>query len=208
MIPQKYCPNCDRDLPIDAFTPSQRERPNVYCAECQRAYNREYYKANKARLNAMNRAYAEQHKDELREYGRKWRAENETYKGRKPYYQERYQTKRDEIRAYQSARQRQNPELSARRTMRYYARKHGAEGSHSAADWRALREWFGNCCLGCGATKKLEADHVIPLDCGGSDYISNIQPLCRSCNASKGTQTIDYRDPVRLAKFISVYPAP
>lgn len=36
-------------------------------------------------------------------------------------------------------------------------------------------------------------DHVVPVLFGGSNDISNIQPLCRSCNSSKGASTVDYR---------------
>ncbi len=198
----KHCPKCTQDLPIDAFAPSQQDRPNVYCILCQRAYNREYYKANKGRLDPINRSYAIEHEDEMRAYRRAYQDKHpDLYKQRKTYYQDRYQTKRDEIRAYQRVYQKRVPELSARRTMRYYARKMGAEGTHTATEWMALHVWFGNRCLCCGATKKLEADHVVPLGCGGSDDIANLQPLCRSCNASKATQTIDYRDPELLAAF-------
>ena len=39
----------------------------------------------------------------------------------------------------------------------------------------------------------LEADHVVPLTRGGSDDISNSQPLCGSCNRRKFVDTVDYR---------------
>jgi 5-methylcytosine-specific restriction endonuclease McrA len=72
-----------------------------------------------------------------------------------------------------------------------------AEGNHSIAEWEALLQQYGFRCLACGRTEptiKLEADHVVSLFDGGSNAITNIQPLCRSCNARKGIKTIDYRD--------------
>lgn len=203
MIPQQHCPACKKMLPLGAFAPTKQGKNGEKCKECQRAYDRAYYQANKKRRDAVVRAYYERHKKEISEWQRQYRAEHpDLYEKRKPYYDQRYQENREEIRARQQEYCRQHPELSARRTMRYYARKKGAEGNHTAAEWLALRDWFGTQCLCCSATSRLEADHVIPLDRGGSDDISNIQPLCRSCNASKGTQTTDYRDPDLLAAFL------
>lgn len=66
---------------------------------------------------------------------------------------------------------------------------------YTVAEWRALCAQHKHRCLSCGKKARLAADHVIPLSVGGSDDISNIQPLCKPCNSKKGARTIDYRMP-------------
>lgn len=89
----------------------------------------------------------------------------------------------------------------------HWARKHSADGHCSAKEWSALCDWFGNVCLACGkAESVLQSDHVIPLTKGGTNHIENLQPLCHSCNASKGNRhATDYRNTTRLAEFFRVY---
>lgn len=64
---------------------------------------------------------------------------------------------------------------------------------YTEAEWLALCAFHNHRCLACGRKRKLTADHIVPLYLGGSDDITNIQPLCKPCNSSKGAQTIDYR---------------
>lgn len=78
-----------------------------------------------------------------------------------------------------------NPERIKHLKARRYARKKNAEGSHSLEQWEALKRIFKNKCGICGLKKKLTKDHIMPLSKGGSDYIYNIQPLCRNCNSKK-----------------------
>ncbi|NJO07061.1 MAG: HNH endonuclease [Chloroflexaceae bacterium] len=77
------------------------------------------------------------------------------------------------------------------------ARESQTEGTHTLAEWEALKAHYNYTCLRCGKREPeivLERDHVIPLGApGSSDTISNIQPLCRSCNAWKGQQVVDFR---------------
>ena len=67
-------------------------------------------------------------------------------------------------------------------------RKLGAGGSHSSQEWELLKKRYNYTCPSCGKKEpeiKLTEDHIIPLKLGGSDYIKNIQPLCKPCNSKK-----------------------
>ena len=52
---------------------------------------------------------------------------------------------------------------------------------------------FGRQCLGCKSYDDICIDHVIPLSKGGNNRTDNMQPLCRSCNSSKGVSCKDFR---------------
>jgi len=68
-------------------------------------------------------------------------------------------------------------------------------GSHTLDEWKNLKNEHSNRCVCCGAKDdefKLTADHIIPLTMGGSNWIENIQPLCRQCNGKKKNKIICY----------------
>ena len=82
------------------------------------------------------------------------------------------------------------------------ARKVKALGRFSGKEWSDLCEKYQHYCIACFRINvPLVPDHIVPLSCGGSNHVSNIQPLCGSCNSRKLKKTIDYRKDffVRLA---------
>src|SRR6185503_3590172 len=82
-------------------------------------------------------------------------------------------------------------------TRREHARQ--AAGSHTKDEWEAILGRYENRCLRCKIRGedtnlgRLTKDHVEPLACGGSDWASNLQPLCQRCNSWKGDREIDFR---------------
>ena len=78
-----------------------------------------------------------------------------------------------------------NPERMVFLKTQRYAREQGAIGSHTFEQWIELKCKFQNRCAKCFKKKPLTKDHIVPLSKGGSNFIKNIQPLCRNCNSRK-----------------------
>jgi hypothetical protein len=77
-------------------------------------------------------------------------------------------------------------------------KKKGVKGYHTLTEWNELKKKHQYKCMKCGILEKellkkwkntnftkLTRDHIIPISKGGTDYITNILPLCVSCNSKK-----------------------
>lgn len=142
--------------------------------------DRAYYEANKERLKVKQAAYY-------------YANRSEELRRRKAARQKNRDKKTLQDRAYAKA----NPKQVALIKRRYRARKRNATGDHTLAQLEAMAERQGQKCANCRKSiqHSYHADHIVPLILGGSNDISNIQLLCKSCNCSKGG-----KDPVIWAQ--------
>ena len=67
-----------------------------------------------------------------------------------------------------------------------------SKGFLNSKEWRELRKkalnLYGLCCKHCGSTSNINVDHILPRKFYPelALSLSNLQPLCASCNKIKG----------------------
>lgn len=163
------CSKCRRLLPFTEFHKSKNGKNGLknQCKECIFLGIKEHPRS------AYSKKYYKEHREELVASQRERRKKNPSYtpNWKKENYQRVLEMNRN-----------------------YRARRQNSVGVFTADEWNTLVDLCDHRCLGCGCKpKNLTADHVVPLSVGGKNFISNIQPLCRSCNSRKKATVLDYR---------------
>lgn len=172
---------------------------------CEKCGTSEWYKRGSCK-ECVRRKNA-RHRVDNPNYHRKWKKKNPEY------YREWQENNPDYMRLYNEKWREENPDKLRRATKRWrknnpgYGHKRRVQkkengGNFTADEWEMVCEYYNYRCLACGKKKSLTADHVIPVSRGGSNDISNIQPLCKRCNSSKGTRTTDYRTKPPLKRWV------
>jgi 5-methylcytosine-specific restriction endonuclease McrA len=145
--------------------------------EKRRAYGRAYYHANKERSKASALAWHAANRKKKRGHNQKWTSANR---------EKDYAATRAWVKA--------NPDKALTHKHQRRARKLGAEGHHTAADVAKIRKQQRDRCAALHCQVVLEGkghvDHIVPLSRGGSNWCTNLQLLCASCNCSKGALTM------------------
>lgn len=202
MFEGKVCSRC-KSFKLYLHFSKDRSKRNGYsslCKECRGLYNRKYWHDTIERRHEYRKEYVKTNRDVLNQK-------------KKEYYSKNSERIKTQVQSYRDAHgeehrrrsrewSKRNPERTMVIRQRRRTLERNSDGSFTTQQWQALCVWFDNTCLKCRETTKLTPDHVIPLSRGGSNDISNIQPLCFLCNTRKHTRIIDYRDPDRLAAFL------
>lgn len=172
----------------------KKEHPN---------YHHEWYLKNKEKILQKNKQWKEENHLKYRKQQSQYFKKPEIIKRHNEYYKKARKKNPDQYRAYQNKFYQNNKESEYLRhkeyrlnnknrekvyNINYRARKANAEGSHTAQEWLDLLNKTNGICPTCKqdvGIEKLTQDHIIPLSKNGSNYISNIRPLCKPCNSSK-----------------------
>jgi 5-methylcytosine-specific restriction endonuclease McrA len=141
--------------------------------EKREAARKAYLEANRETILAAREARRAASRDRMKAQAKAWREAHP-----------------ERMKALQRAWHKAHPEAGRAQKSKRRARIRAAQGSHTAAEKRALFDRQGARCV-CG--KRLTArnrhlDHVIALSRGGSNAIANLQWLCAPCNRSKGVK--------------------
>lgn len=193
---------------------AERYTRNLTCVDCDLAKTRErqWHKANPEKHRERNRrwdaenrekraAYRQANREKWLEYFRaRWHAiPPEDRHARK---REWYESNREHAVRYTAEWAQNNPDRAKLTkevvSHRRRARIAEANGTHTAADLKALLAAQGHRCAYCRADLrkvKRHLDHVMPLARGGSNGCENLQYLCAPCNLAKGA-----KDPVDFAR--------
>lgn len=147
------------------------------CTECQRANIARWWRSEKGK--AQNRVYRQRYMQKP-EYAANVKA----------LERGRVFTETDRERYRINARRwaREHPEQHAEHVNRRRALKSAAVGSHTTAEWDAIKKRQHGRCAHCSQRLSLTRDHRIPLSRGGTDFAYNIQGLCKPCNSAKSTK--------------------
>lgn len=174
-----------------------RGRTSARCQPCRTAHSKattaarcvEWRATNPARNAENKRAWAMANPERYAESSRRWyEANTEREAERKKALHAAHPILDNErARKWKIA----NPGKVRVHTQCRRALKAGAPGSFTADEFTALCEAYDYRCVYCGREEKLTADHAVPLGRGGSNWIANILPACRSCNSRKRNRTAE-----------------
>lgn len=151
-------------------------------------YEKEYYKTHRTSFVARAVAsYIKNRNTILQRHKIQYAMNPDKYRQRKRNewlkHGERY---RKTCRIWKKTNREKINEINSRRR----ALKRNAEGSFTLQEWRDLKAKYSHQCAWCKKKGKLTIDHIVPISKGGTNWISNIQPLCLSCNSKKGAKNI------------------
>lgn len=165
----------------------------LVCKLCQAKDSKNYRIVHKSRIAVREKQYRLEHKSEAKLARKQWWIYHG--KERNTCHKKWYLFHKNERRIYNKQYNKEHRDENRIRTHVRRSRQAENGGKYTRGEWQLLCGYYslGGRCLCCGEVKPLVTDHVVPIKLGGTSDISNLQPICNSCNCSKQAKYIDYR---------------
>ena len=142
---------------------------NLHCKQCIADYQKAWYGKNRQQVIDRSKAWRQSNRERFQANANRRRNE-----------------RKEVVRQQQREWSKRNPEVGRKGAQTRRQRMKMLELLEiSKRDFVRL---YASPCSSCGSTKDICLDHIIPIARGGRHSIGNAQPLCRRCNASKGTK--------------------
>lgn len=201
--PEKKCGKCGDIKPPNEFSRDRDKKDGLQakCKSCNKRYAQSkngklasrYYNQSEKGRQARNRykktakgRMAQKRINDLRVLSDKDKEDRKSYNR-----SEEGKNASKKYNASKKGRRSKKRNDAVRRTNRA-----NGGGSYTTTEWYALCEFYNFHCLMCNQEflfAQLTVDHVKAVSKAGTSFIWNLQPLCLSCNSSKGNKEIDYR---------------
>lgn len=202
MAIDRRCSKCGVDKNRSEFfkDSKSKDRLRSSCKECDSKKARERYIKNKEKILARQKEYYRANQQGAINYARQWRKDNpDRCREYHRVYAERYSEKERQRHFLKSRRYAlENPEavrLSSRRWSSKNKEKVALKNANRRAKTREflvtekdIARIYAQPCSNCELKEHITLDHIVPLARGGNHSVGNFQPLCRSCNSSKGAK--------------------
>ena len=164
------------EKPIDKFSKESRRASGIrtQCKKCYASYSRDWARKNSDVVNARVRAYHQKNKDDLN-LKRAIRAKKNP----------------EQTNESRNRWARNNPEkIRASRVKSLHRRRALEKAFNYEVPVKAIRKMQNSACSYCGASGKIEIDHVVPISKGGRNSEGNLVPACATCNKSKSDKFV------------------
>ena len=178
-VVMKQCNKCKEHKPCADFYKHKKNPDGLAytCKDCVKAKVKLYMLTKPDKYKSYQRKYRELNKEKLNKRSAEFRANNKDRCNKSvKEWRENHQDRVRELSRIKSAK---------RRAMKRNSTVFGVVITPELINMRW--DMWGGKCYKCGADAQ-ETDHVKPLFHGGLHILSNMRPICGSCNRSKGAK--------------------
>jgi len=175
----KFCKKCSTHKENEFFSKdlSKPDGKRPYCKDCEKARVAKWSSENPEKAAKSGAEWAKKNPEKVTVYNEKYRANHP-----------------ERIQAGAALWRSNNPEKINAHARNQRARRRNSEGTHTKDEVFNLFEKQRGRCATC--VKKLKSsgksryhvDHITPIAKGGTNWISNLQLLCQSCNCRKSAK--------------------